>query len=104
MNVVHLDLVVRLIFQYLGGEAREWFKILPNTSINKWEEMENYFMQKSREKVDDGYILTKFNARKKKCNEDVSEFIKRFNKYIITFLLKLDLHGLLPKWFLLELS
>lgn len=29
---------------------------------------------------DHGYILTKFNAMKKKYNEDVSEFIKRFNK------------------------
>lgn len=37
-------------------------------------------MQKLGEKRDHGYILTKFNAFKKKHNEDVSKFIKRFNK------------------------
>ena len=42
--------------------------------------MENYFTQKWGEKRDHRYILTKLNAMKKKHNEDVPEFIKRFNK------------------------
>ena len=32
------------------------------------------------EKRDHGYILTEFNAMKKKLDEDISDFIKRFNK------------------------
>lgn len=37
-------------------------------------------MQKSGEKRDHGYILTEFNAIKKKSSEDISDFIKRFSK------------------------
>lgn len=37
-------------------------------------------MQKWGEKRDHGYILTKFNAMKKKPDEDIYGFIKRFNK------------------------
>jgi len=42
--------------------------------------MENAFFQRWGEKRDHGYILTEFNAIKKKSSEDVSDFIKRFNK------------------------
>lgn len=37
-------------------------------------------MQKWGDKKDHGYVLTEFNAMKKTQNEDVSKFIKRFNK------------------------
>ena len=57
----------------------KWFNTLPNASINTWDDMENYFMKKWGDKRDYGYILTEFNAMKKKHNEDVSEFM-RFNK------------------------
>lgn len=75
LNVEHLDVVLRLFVQSLHGEARKQFKPLPIASITTWEEMENYFVHKWGEKRDNGYILTKFNAIKKKPNEDVSEFI-----------------------------
>ena len=42
--------------------------------------MENLFTQKWGEKRDYGYVLTEFNNLKKRQNEDVTEFIKRFNK------------------------
>ena len=40
LNVEHLDVVMRLFVQSLNGEARKWFKGLPNASINNWEELE----------------------------------------------------------------
>ena len=79
-NVEHLDVVLRLFFQLLDGEARKWFKTLYDHTITTWEEMENSFTQKWGEKRYHGYILTDFNALKKKHNEDVTEFVKRFNK------------------------
>lgn len=73
-------MVLRLLIHYLGGEARKWFKYLLDASIATWEELENSFMQKWGEKRDHRYIITEFNAIKKKPDEDISEFIKRFNK------------------------
>lgn len=80
INVKHLDVVLRLFVQFVEEESRKWFKSLPNASITTWEEMENSFMHKWGEKRDHGYILTKFNAMKKKPDEGILEFTKRFNK------------------------
>jgi len=43
LNVEQLDVVLRLFIQELDGEARKWFKGLPNNSIISWEEMEHLF-------------------------------------------------------------
>ena len=53
---------------------------LPNSSINNWEELETLFTQIWSGKRDHGYSLTEFNAIKKKANENMNEFFKRFNK------------------------
>lgn len=45
LNEEHLDVFLRLFVQYLDGEARKWFKTLPNASMNTWEELEKYFIQ-----------------------------------------------------------
>ena len=62
LNVEHLDVVLRLFVQSLDGEARKWFKGLPNNTNPSWEEMERLFIQKWGEKGDHGYSLTKFNS------------------------------------------
>lgn len=80
LSVENLDVILRLFVQSLDGEAKKWFKTLPNDSINTWEEMENAFIKKWGNKKDYGYILREFNAMKKKHNEYVSKFIKMFNK------------------------
>lgn len=43
LNVEHLDVVLKFFVQSLDGEARKWFKGLPNNSITTWEEMERLF-------------------------------------------------------------
>jgi len=54
----HIDVVMRLFVQYLDGEARKWFKSLPNASFPTWEELENSFTQKWDEKINHEYLLT----------------------------------------------
>lgn len=80
LKVEHLDVVLRLFVQSLDGEARKCFKGLPNNTIPSWEEMECVFIQRWGEKRDHGYSLTEFNAIKKKYDETVAEFVRRFNK------------------------
>ena len=86
MNVEHLDVVLRLFFQSLDGEAQKWFKSLVDNTVTTWEEMENLFTLNWGEKRDYGYVLTEFNALKKRHNEDVTKFIKRFNKIYTSLL------------------
>lgn len=73
-------MVLRLFVQSLDGEAKKWFKALPNASITTWEELETSFTQKWGEKRNHEYLLREFNAIKKKPKEDISKFNKRFNK------------------------
>lgn len=80
LNVEQLDVVLRLVVQSLNGQAIKLFKALPNASITTWEELENSFTHKWGEKRNHEHVLTKFNAIKKKQEEDISKFIKRFNK------------------------
>ena len=73
-------MVLRLFIQSLDGEARKWFKYLTNNVVTTWEEMENFFTLKWGEKRNHGYVLTEFISLKKRQNEDVTNFLKRFNK------------------------
>ena len=66
-------------------------------SINNWEEMENAFTRKWGGKKDHGYCLTEFNALKKRHNEDVSEFIKRFNKLYTSVPVEMKSHQIAAK-------
>ena len=72
LNVENLDVVLRLFFQSLDGESQNWFKYLVDNTITSWEEMDNLFTLKWGEKRDHGYVLTDFNALKKRHNEDVT--------------------------------
>ena len=56
-----------------------------------------YFPQKSGEKTDHGNILTEFNTLKKKHNEGVSEFIKRFNKLYLSLSADMKPHQTVAK-------
>lgn len=80
LNVEYLDVVMRLFVQSLDGDARKWFKTLSTNSINSWEELENAFTEKWGGKKDHGYLLIEFNVVKRKTEDDVTKFIKRFNK------------------------
>ena len=63
----------------------KWFKTLPSNYISTWEELENAFIQIWGEKKYHSYFLREFNVIKRKLEEDVNEFIKRFNKLYNSF-------------------
>ena len=88
---------MRLFVQSLDGEAIKWFKTLGDCSINNWEEMENAFTNKWGEKKDHRYYLTESNALRKRHNEDVSKFIKRFNKLYTSLPAEMKPHQIAAK-------
>jgi hypothetical protein len=74
------DVYMRIFVQTFEGEVRTWFKGFPPNSINSWDDLETAFLRQWGEKKDHLYFLTEFGNLKKKQNESVSDFIKRFNK------------------------
>jgi hypothetical protein len=76
----HEDVYMRLFIQTFEGEVRTWFKGLPPNSLDSWDALEIAFLRQWGEKKDHLYYLTEFGSLKKKVNESVSDFIKRFNK------------------------
>lgn len=73
--------MLRLFVQSLDGEAIKLFKALTNPSIATWEELKKYFTQKWGEKRNHENVLAEFNVIRKKPEEYISEFIKRYNKH-----------------------
>ena len=59
--------------------------------------MENTFKRKWGENKDHGYCLTEFNALRKRHNEDVSKFIKIFNKLYTSLPAEMKPHQIVAK-------
>ena len=59
--------------------------------------MENVFKRKWGEKKDHEYCLTEFHALRKRPNEDVSSFIKRFNKLYASLSAEMKPHQIAAK-------
>jgi hypothetical protein len=76
----HEDVYMRLFVQTFEGEVRIWFKGLPPNSLDSYDALETTFLRQWGEKKDHLYYLTEFGALKRKNNESVYDFIKRFNK------------------------
>jgi hypothetical protein len=71
---------MRIFVQTFEGEVGIWFKGLPHNSIDSWDALESSFLRQWGEKKDHLYFLTEFGNLKKKQNDYVPDFIKRFNK------------------------
>ena len=71
---------MRLFVQTLGGYVRKWFIELLVASIDSWPSLEVFFMRQLGEKRDSLYYLNEFGSLKKRANETVNDFNKRFNK------------------------
>lgn len=87
LEVDQLDVVMKIFVQCLEGEARMWFKDLPNASITTWEELENAFTHKWGEKRDHEYLLTEFNALRKGRMRILKNLSKYSRSNTITYLL-----------------
>jgi hypothetical protein len=74
------DIFMMIFFQTLGGVFRKWFRELHVASIDGWATLEASFMRRWDEKRDSLYYLNNFVPLKKRANETVDDFNKRFNK------------------------
>jgi hypothetical protein len=71
---------MKLFFHNLEGDVRKWFGEIPMASISTWKPLESTFMRKWGEKRYNIYYIPQFFSLKKRANEVVVEFNRRFNK------------------------
>ena len=71
---------MRMFVQSLNGEVRRWFRELPTNSITIIEELQDLFMKQWGDTKDHAYYITKFGALRRKKDETIFDFSKRFNK------------------------
>ena len=76
-EISHEDVHMKLFFQTLEGDARDWFSFLPACSISSWSELHLAFMEQFGERVsisdsyskflrfhiEDGELVPQFNIR-----------------------------------------
>ncbi|KAH9311125.1 hypothetical protein KI387_026160, partial [Taxus chinensis] len=74
------DVYIKLFIHTLEEDARDWYKSLPDNSIDSWTEMKNAFRLQYGDKTDPRFLLSKFENIKKNPNESVHDFNTRFNK------------------------
>jgi hypothetical protein len=80
INISEEDVWTRVFVQSLDGQARKWFKELPANSITGIEQLDAAFLKYWGERRDLLYYMSEFGNLKRKEDESVSDFIKRFNK------------------------
>jgi hypothetical protein len=80
INISEEDVWTRVFVQSLDGQARKWFKELPANSITGIEQLDAAFLKYWGERRDLLYYMSEFGNLKRKDDESVSDFIKRFNK------------------------
>ena len=80
VNVKHEDVWSTLFVYSLDGEAHKWFRSPPPNSITRIDELEEIFVKQWGDRKDYVYYLTEFGTLKKKLDEPLADFTKRFNK------------------------
>ena len=94
-EILHEDVVMRLFLKSLVGDAAFWFRNLEAHSICLWTEFYNSFSRYWGENKSFDQYLSEFSSLKKKRNETIIEFNRRFTIFITACLLKSDLLRLL---------
>ena len=79
-NIEAKDVWMRMFVQSLDGDVRKWFRELPANSITIIEELRDLFMRQWGDTKDHTYYITEFGALRRKKEETVVDFSKRFNK------------------------
>ena len=69
-----------MFVQSLDGEVRRWFRELPTNSITLIEELQDVFMRQWGDTKDHTYYITEFGAIRRKKDETIDDFSKKFNK------------------------
>ena len=71
---------MRMFVQILDGEVKKWFREFPANSITIIEELQDLFMKQWGDTKDHTYYITEFGALRRKKDEAIADFLKRFNK------------------------
>ena len=71
---------MRMFVQSLDGDVRKWFREFPANSITIIEDLRDLFMRQWGETKDHTYYITEFGALRRKKDETIADFSKRFNK------------------------
>src|SRR5713226_568131 len=79
-NIEVKDVWMRVFVQSLDGDVRKWFREFPANSITIIEELRDLFMRQWGDTKDHKYYITEFGALRRKKDETIAEFSKRFNK------------------------
>ena len=74
------DVWMRMFVQILDGEVRKWFRELPINSITLIDEFHDVFMRQWGDTKYHTYYIKEFGALRRKKDETISDFSKRFNK------------------------
>ncbi|KAH9292578.1 hypothetical protein KI387_042238, partial [Taxus chinensis] len=84
-EIEHEDVYIKLFIHTLEEDARDWYKALPDNSIDSWTEMSNAFRLQYGDRTDPRFLLIEFENIKKNPNESVHDFNTRFNKTLRRF-------------------
>jgi len=79
LDISEDDVWMRVFVQSLDGEARKWFKELPQRSIIDIEALDDAFLKQWGDKKDLLYCHTEFGNLKRENGEPLPDFNKRFN-------------------------
>ena len=71
---------MRVFVQSLDGEARKWFRELPQRSITDIEALDDAFLKHWGDKKDFLYYHTEFGNLKRENGDSFPDFNKRFNR------------------------
>jgi len=79
LDISENDVWMRVFVQSLNGEARKWFRELPQRSITDIEALHDAFLKQWGDKKDLLYYHTEFGNLKRENGESIPDFTKRFN-------------------------
>jgi len=80
LDISENDVWMRVFVQSLDGEARKWFRGLPQGSITDIEALDDAILKQWGDNKDLLYYHTEFGNLKREKGESLPDFNKRFNK------------------------
>jgi hypothetical protein len=78
-EVEHDDVCMKTFYQYLQGDAKEWFRHFHPESISSWEELKDAFLKFWGERKSWNQYISEFHAMERHKDETISMFNRRFS-------------------------
>lgn len=70
--------MMKLFMKSLEESAKQWYRSLPNNSINSWDEFMSVILLQYEERVDPKFTIHELATIKKWVNELISDFNDKF--------------------------